>query len=357
MRPTGHGSSGGDPRRRARGDAVAPQDPRAHPASRAWARLRPGAAPTAVRTLQEKAKGAVYRLEGAGPDGAAIVAKRCSLPRIRRERVLYESVMPALPRCTVRYHGAAEDVERGAGWLFLDDAGGGAYSAASPEHRALAGEWLARLHLAAAERAPSALLPVLDAGFYLDRLREACVTIARWQANPALGGEDVAVLWAILAECRVATTHWPEVEHTCAGLPRTLAHGDFAPKNMRVGDDAGRLELVPFDWGSAGWGTAAADLVQWSGGAAERWDYWASPDLDAYRAAVRMRWPTLDAARLGRAATIGKLFRCLVCIALSAQSLATPWVERAMRNMRIYEAEVADALRSAGWLAGAEEVP
>ena len=121
---------------------------------------------------------------------------------------------------------------------------------------------------------------------------------------------------------------------------------------MRVRRGARGPEVVAFDWGSAGWGSVAADLVQWSPGTATPWGYWANPDLAAYAAAVRGRRPELDAARLDRLATVGKLLRCLVCVALSAQSFATPWVERAARNMRIYAAEMADALEHAGWRHG-----
>ena len=45
-------------------------------------------------------------------------------------------------------------------------------------------------------------------------------------------------------------------------MPRTFIHGDFAPKNMRVRAGPGGSTLLCFDWGSAGWGVPAADLVQ-----------------------------------------------------------------------------------------------
>jgi hypothetical protein len=136
------------------------------------------------------------------------------------------------------------------------------------------------------------------------------------------------------------------VEGACGRTPRTLIHGDFAPKNMRVRTGPDGLALLPFDWGSAGWGVTAADLVQ-SGIPLST--YWANPDLAVYRAVVRESWPAFDARDLQPLPTLGKVFRCLVCIDLDAASLATEWVERCMRNMRVYTGALAEAIHAAEW--------
>lgn len=351
-----HGLTGDATLRRAYQSTL---DPRDHPAARAWARLHPElAVPTEVQKLQEKAKGAVYRLEGAGADGAAIVAKRSTPARILQECTVYEQVLPALDLHALRYHGFVEDREAACCWLFVDDAGDEAYLGAAAEHRKAAATWLAALHSSAARRRLALALPDRGASFYLGQLQSACATIARHAMNRALTADDVEVLHAIVGHCELAAVHWGEVEQLCARTPRTFVHGDFAPKNLRVRRDhpAAGVELLAFDWGSAGWGSIAADLVQWSkrdeGRTAEQWGYWANPDLVTYSEAVRELWPDLDIERVQRLANVGKLFRCLVCIALSAQSFATPWVERAARNMTIYEAEMASALRVAGWAGG-----
>ena len=158
------------------------------------------------------------------------------------------------------------------------------------------------------------------------------------------------MLKTVVGQCEVVGSHWSHIEQWCARLPRTLIHGDFAPKNMRVRNERAPIALLPFDWGSAGWGVPAADLAQ-AGGAS--WHYWASPDLSAYRFAVGESWPHLGARDLQALAAVGKVFRCLVCIDLDARSLATEWVEHAARNMRVYRAELADALQAAGWERGA----
>ena len=63
----------------------------------------------------------------------------------------------------------------------------------------------------------------------------------------------------------------------------------------------------------------------------------------------KLRSPhVLEQHRCGRT-IVGKLFRCLVCIDLEAQSFATAWVEDAVRKMRLYSTEMADALQAAGW--------
>lgn len=331
----------------------APGDPRAHPASLAWAALRAGGGrPTRVEKLQEKAKGSVYRLVGAGPAGGDVVAKRSSAERIMREHTVYAEVLPALGIPAMRYHGALEDQPAQCCWLFVEDAAGEAYAPGAAGHRALAAGWLARLHTSAIALRGATSLPDRGPGYYFAQLRAAHELIVTCGGNPALTAADVATLKSILAHCAVIEAHWPEVERACRELPSTFVHGDFAPKNMRVRAGPTGGELLPFDWGSAGWGSVAADLVQWSGRTREQWSYWANPDLDAYLAATRDLWPSLAATQLSRLATIGKTFRCLVCIALSARSFATPWVDRAARNMRIYDEELADALRDAGWIAG-----
>jgi aminoglycoside phosphotransferase (APT) family kinase protein len=321
-----------------------------HPAAQAWARLRPGrAGPTAVVRLQKKAKGVVYRLEGAGPGGSAIIAKHSSPERIHRERAVYEQVLPALPVPTVRYHGFVEEPGGEGCWLFLEEAGGEGYSPRSAEHRALAGRWLGLLHASGARVAATLRQPDRGPDHYLGQLHSAHATLLRHRTNPALTGGDVAVLGEVVRQCEAVAAHWGQVQRLCAGMPCTFIHGDFAPKNVRVRSGPGGPALVPFDWGSAGWGVPAADLVQAGSAPDTDWDYWASPDLAAYCSAAREAWPHLDLQDLRGAAVLGKVFRCLVCINLDARSFATEWVERAMRNMKIYRAQLTDAIRAAGW--------
>jgi hypothetical protein len=325
-----------------------------HPAVRAWVRLSPGlGAPVGIERLQKKKKGRAYRLHRAGPDGADIVAKRSSPQRIDHERTIYECILPLVPVPTVRYHGHVKEPDGAYSWLFLEDAGGEPYSPMSDEHRRLAANWLGGLHASPAARMAAARLPDRGPDFYRGHLHSGHDMLLRHLDHPALTAHDVSVLTSIVRHCEVIASHWSEVERFCDRMPRTFIHGDFAPKNMRIRAAATALTLVAFDWGSAGCGVVAPDLVQ-SGASSSRWSYWASPDLVAYLSTVRDSWPHLDLHDLRRLAIFGQVFRCLVCVSLSAESFATEWVERAAGNMRIYEAEMADAIRAADWTRGGQ---
>src|SRR5262249_37168274 len=266
-----------------------------------------------------------------------------------------EQVLPALPVLTVRCHGFVEDPDGQGCWLFLEDAGGEEYLPSSALDRALAGRWLGLLHASGTRLAAGSRQPDLGPHHYLDHLPSAHATLLLHLTNPALTGEDVGVLREVVRQCEVIVAHWGDVQRVCAGLPRTFVHGDFAPKNVRVRVGTRGPTLVPFDWGSAGWGVPAADLVQ-AGSAPDHgtdWSYWASPDLAAYCSEARQAWPRLDLQDLQEVAVLGKVFRLLVCISLDARSFATEWVERAMRNMRIYHAQLTCASLAAGWPAWA----
>jgi Phosphotransferase enzyme family len=321
-----------------------------HSAVRAWAKLRPERVePAGIERLQKKRKGIVYRLEGVGPGGSDVIAKRSSPERLLKERIIYEQILPALPISIVRYYGFIEEPDDGCCWLFLESAGGEEYSSLAEKHRALAGRWLGLLHTSAARVAAAARLPDRGPGYYLAQLRQGCDTILRNLSNPALTADDVKVLETVLRQCEVVRSHWSQVEKLCEGMPRTLIHGDFAPKNMRVRTGQAGGVLLPFDWGSAGWGVAAADLASSGTASNDYWDYWANPDLAAYRSVVWESWPRLETQDAESLAVIGKIFRCLVCINLEAPSFAMEWVENAVRDMRIYQAAMADAIQEAGW--------
>jgi len=324
-----------------------------HPAVRAWAKLQPGrgqsAAPAGIGRLQKKKKGLVYRLEGLGPGGSDIIAKRSSPERLLKERIIYEQILPALPISTVRYYGFIEDPEDECCWLFLESAGVEEYSPLVNEHRTLAAQWLGLLHTSAERLTAAARLPDRGPGYYLEQLRSAYDTIPRYLSNPALTADDVVVLKTVVRQLEVVASHWGQVEKLCERAPRTLIHGDFAPKNMRVRTGQAGLFLLPFDWGSAGWGVTAADLAQSGAESNSYWNYWANPDLSAYCSVAQEFWRRLEIHDVQQLAIFGKIFRSLVCINLEAPSFAMDWVENSARDMRIYQAAMADAIQAAGW--------
>jgi hypothetical protein len=322
-----------------------------HPAVRAWARLQPAQVkPAAIERLQKKKKAVVYMLKGAGPGGSDIIAKQSSPERLLKERVIYEEVLPALPVSTVRYYGYIEEPDDGRCWLFLESANGEEYSSLVNEHRTLAARWLGLLHASASQITTAARLPDRGPGYYLEQLRQGGETILRNLTNPAVTSETRATLETVVRQLEVVASRWGRVEELCERAPRTLVHGDFAPKNMRVRTGRARLSLLPFDWGSAGWGVAATDLAQSGMEPGGYWNYWANPDLAVYRSVAQESWPRLDIRDLSQLAIIGKIFRSLVCINLEAPSFAMEWVENSARDMRLYQAAMADAIRTAGWM-------
>ncbi|HKB00603.1 MAG TPA: phosphotransferase [Gemmataceae bacterium] len=323
---------------------------RDHPAIRAWAGLRPERVePERIDVLKGRkgsARRSAYRLVGVGPGGSAVIAKRYRRAKGLLERAVYEEVLPHLPLTRPHYYGCVEDSADACCWLFLEDVGSDEYAASLAEHRRLAGRWLGRLHSLAARVAPVARWPDLGPGHYLQRLRSARDRIGDSLGNPALGADDRDVLGEIRSDCGALEEHWGRVEAACADMPRTLTHGDFAPKNIRVRAEASGLVLLPFDWGNAGWGVPAVDLAQ---ALVPARGFAANPDLAAYAAAVRDAWPGADLPAVERWAVLGTLFRSLVAITWEARGLTTEWVDQPMARLPIYQAALTQARQSGDW--------
>jgi hypothetical protein len=318
-----------------------------HPAVKAWAKLLPGRLePESIEIIREYGKSAVYRLAGVGPGCATVIAKRCQTALI--ERTIYEEVLPQLSIPGLHYYGfTGEDDE--FDWLFLEDAGREEFSPLIAEHRALAARWLGVMHTAAACVAPADHLPDRGPGHYLEHLRLGCDQILRSLANLTLKADDLVVLENIVSQCEVLESCWSQVERFCAGLPRTLVHGDFNEKNLRVRAGRAGIALLPFDWEMAGWGVPAADLAQ--SARLGRGRFAANPDVATYCSVVREHWPSVDLETIQQLANCGKMFRALAAINWRARSLSYEWVEWIMGHMRIYQAELIDAIQTAGWKA------
>jgi Ser/Thr protein kinase RdoA (MazF antagonist) len=316
-----------------------------HPAAVAWRKFAPGfVEPRSIVVLKRRGHSSVYRLEGAGLSGAAVIVKRCGRAAAEIERAVYADILPALPVTALHLYGCQiEDREREGNppcWLFLEDAAGERYSTLVEEHRSIAGQWLGAMHASAARLHAPTGLPEVGPGHYLGKLRSVAEVIHRSFANPALHAPDLIELEAILVQFAVLESHWEEIAAGCDGMPRTLVHGDLATKNARVRSSRAGASLVVMDWETAGWGAPAIDLAQSVGSAL-------SPDLAAYLSAVAAWWP--DAASLIKMAEAGKIFRLIAAANWAVESLASPWVERCVRNLRIYRAAMADSIREAGW--------
>lgn len=314
---------------------------REHPAVGAWRRLAPGSAePRGITLLREREKGAVYRLDGAGPDGSAVIAKHCRTADGRVERAIYEEILPRLAVTSLRCFGHVTESD-GSCWLFLELAEGVRFAPSLESHRLLAARWLAALHGAAASDPGAAMLPDRGTAHYRRHLRAA-----RSALSSAIAGDGTAaereLLRDVAAQCDLVEAHWGEVEDWCAAMPSTLVHGDFRPKNVHVTSGTDGAQLVAMDWETAGWGAPAADVASIRGADGER------GALELYASLARERWPRLDVRAVLRMVEVGKLFRRLAAIDWCGVMLPHRW-EKGVAVMTVHRAALARMIEEARW--------
>jgi len=320
-----------------------------HPALAAWRRLGLDAANVrAIVPIDRRhvslRKSTAYRLEGVAENSASIVVKRCYRVYGQIERTIYELFLPNLSVPYPRFYGMADDDDGISCWLFIEDAGNDAYSPLISEHRTRAGRWLGAMHASAASLPSLKHLPDRGHWHYLRHLRSARDTIHENRDNPALDREQQRELQRILSTCDLVEYEWQRVDQLCRGMPETLAHGDFVGKNVRVRRVVTGTELLPFDWEHAGRGVPAVDLAQ---AAFPSTTFLANPDLDAYWATAH--WTGLGFEDIQLLAVYGTVFRCLAALNWESRRLAYQWVEWPVKNMVHYEAELAAAVKTAGW--------
>ncbi len=320
-----------------------------HPAARAWNAVG-GATLATIAFLRKPtpSKPALYRLSLADPAQPAVFAKRSDAADLAVERHVYEAILPRLPVTSPRFHGACEDPD-GDAWLFVEDAGNQFLSPGDPRHRVAAARWLGLLHRSAAGQVAPGTLPSAGPERYLASLRSARERIGRNMGNRALSAEDRAVLRAIVQQGETLEAHWPRLERACAGLPVTLVHADFQPKNLLVRVTEDGPSLLPIDWEKAGWGIPAADLALAKGRGLTT-----LIDPHTYEETVRECWPDLDGTAVRRLSVLGHVFQALAGIAWASGDLRFEWTAALIRpvsSMRIYWAKIAAAIEAgAEWL-------
>jgi len=299
-------------------------------ALRAWGLLHPnGSCPAWVETVMEQQKASLYRLYGAGPEGACVIAKRIPC-HATAERIVYESVLWQLPVTAPRCFGSVDDGP--AYWLFIEDVGSTRCRVSRPEHLTAATRWLASAHASAARLAPPADLPDAGPARYLAHLRSAKANIEVNLRRAELCEPDVSGLGELLADCELVEQRWSELERACAATPATLVHGDYLPKNVRIRDQADGSAILPIDWETAGWGCPAADL--------------AHVDVDLYAAAVAPHWAGVTPTNLRLLASIGRAFRWIAAIDWESEAKSFEHTERALMRLAVYRAGLAEAMQS-----------
>jgi hypothetical protein len=295
-------------------------DLREHPAVKAWNELRPDCAtPDRIRILQKAKKSQVYQLEGVGPAGSNVIAKRGERQAALLERKIYGEVLPHLPVTNLCYYGFLEEPDEDFCWIFLEEADGEPYSIALADHRVLAGQWLGAVHLSATRMAATAALPHRGPLHYLERLRNVCEAMQKGLQNPVLTAEDVDLVRTMISQLNSLERRGSEAAEFCDCMPPTLIHGDLVVKNVRVRNRAGRRSLLVMDWEFAGWGAPVLDLAQTGGKCI-------APDLEAYRSVIQAEWPDLSAKDIEQLAHYGRIFRLVSVI---------QWVVRSLSSLRI----------------------
>ena len=325
---------------------VLPVNLHKHRAVKAWRKLQPAWFETdRIEVLKLKTKSAVYRLRGVGPDGSAIIAKRCRTATAVVEQAIYDQFLTRLPLPVLSCHGLVMEPEGESCWLFVEDAGPHAYSPALEEHRVLAGRWLGTVHRLLVSAELQALLPDRGPAHYLKLLRSARDVMLNLVESPVLTAEEVGLLRTVLVRYRAIEARWDELEKFCGACPRTLVHGDFVIKNLRLQEGAGAPALLVYDWEMAGWGVPATDLAQSLGKCA-------SPDLEAYCSAFRQNGSQTEIGELRRLANYGNLLRLVDKIFWDTVGIGgetRDYLLRPIEALKNYEPQLAAALRLLHW--------
>jgi thiamine kinase-like enzyme len=317
-----------------------------HQAFQAWCRVQSArAAPHTIEAMKRGKKVNVYRLTGVGPDGTAVIAKRCGSAKARVERLVYEEILPLLPVTGLRCRGFLQESDDFC-WLFMDDAAGELYSQERSEHRSLAGRWLAELHNVTLPASVWTRLPNRELGHYLNLLRGSRATLLHHLAdNPLLFDDARAIFHSVVKHYDVLESRWHDVQSICDVMPRTVVHDDFVMKNMRVRYGATGPELLVFDWEYAGWGMPGADLAQYV-------DKAISPDLNVYYSARKFASSPLDLRDVQRAGVCGGFLRLLDMIAWAISELAfgsDRYLLKPVALLQDYDVTLVNALNALQW--------
>ena len=271
-------------------------------AFRAWQVQSDHLEPRSIEILKRKRKAAVYRLTGVGPDGASIMARRSRHVTGRVERLIYQELLPRIPVPSLACYGYLRDPNEDFCWLFLEDPEGGPYSPKSAKHRALAGHWLGEIHLATVPEEIKRQLPDRELGYYLHLVQRCRANLLEHLARTALLAEHTALLFSFVSFCEEIESRWRQIQEACGAMPRTLVHGDFVIKNVRIRNGVTGRALLVFGWQFAGWGVPATDLAQFI-------DRVVSPDLGTYRSVLARNYPHLELQDVQRVSACGNVLR------------------------------------------------
>lgn len=127
-------------------------------------------------------------------------------------------------------------------------------------------------------------------------------------------------------------------------MPRTLVHGDFKSKNVRVRADTYDEHLIAFDWELAGYGPPAVDLHTF---VLNGPDCSIETMYSVYADAARMVWSDIDKRDFEFMAYVGALFRLVASIKWGSHNLGIEqaWGGYEINRMRLYERQLVQVVR------------
>jgi len=304
-------------------------------AAAAWSQRHPGLPkPTASHLLKTHPNSTVCKLDGARPDGSAVVAKLAPQAAIASERWFYSHILPDLPVETPECLGVTTS-EHGF-WLFLSYVDGLPYDSSRTEHRRLAGRYAGLLHATSSRHGLDKGLARRGTAFVKEQLDGALAAVHCGRTNEAVAKGDQAMLREFQSRLDLLEARWSQFGEFLDSMPHAIVHGDFVSKNLRVLETGGEEELVVMDWEMAGWGPVAMDLG------------WV--DVEAYRSTIASTWPGLDAGTLTDLSNCGRLLRVVTAVQWEAAGLRASHVERSTQRLRAYLEQLDSVLAAAHWI-------
>jgi len=280
---------------------------------------------------KQKDKAEVWRLTGR-PRGDCVIAKRCRLVEADREELVYSSVLPRIGMATGQYLGRVDAGDGRTAWLFVKELVGVPYDAEEPLHRDLAAAWLSALHAAAREAPAVADLPDVGPPRYRPMLEDLVRTLAQASLNEELGRSDLEAIEQAASCCHEVSELWPRIERAVRRLPQTLVHGSFSRRNMVVIPTSGQPVLGVFDWGAAGCGVPARDLVKL-----------VDPKVAGSVAIYWRKFPDVAPSDQDLLVAVGRLIRAVEHMSWVAPGCHHPCLSEPMRRLAAHGAQLVAA--------------
>ena len=304
-------------------------------AVQAWLRRRPGSSePSGITLLKNTSRSTVCRIDGVGPGGSGIVAKRCPRAEGELEAFIYSEVLDRLSMESVRCYGFINEGSGEHGWLFLEDCGITQIADKGESFPIAFAHWLALLHGSASNLPIRGRLPERGPAWYLETLRAARLGLCQSLPERNWGDLDRSAAERTLACFEILERNWHVVEECCEGLPSTLVHCDLQPKNILIRHTASGIAFLPLDWEDAGWGPPATDL--------------AGIDALSYWSTARRIWAGIELQRIEEQVCCGALFKILLAVGWEMVRLAAGSEEKAVRRLRIYAPRLTASTRALG---------